>query len=122
LNVAEGEFEYSKPQLTHEELVNLRKIIRLGADFKIVILEGTHMVIPVVRVISHADENTVWMYCMREGDFSFGFGLSEVSSRYHCQCWIGNPITVDSFESFTGGTSGNIVPRRDFEFRLLYRL
>eukprot|EP01124_Arcella_intermedia_P010124 TRINITY_DN16670_c0_g1_i1.p1 TRINITY_DN16670_c0_g1~~TRINITY_DN16670_c0_g1_i1.p1 ORF type:complete len:205 (+),score=26.75 TRINITY_DN16670_c0_g1_i1:29-643(+) len=118
------EFPFAHPsQLTPSELSGLRELLRQGADWKLILTEGTQMVLPIVRAISQASEHTVWMYCMREGNFTLGFALStQGSAEYHGECWLGKPVEVSSFDNFVGGTSGNIVGRRKMLFRLLYKL
>jgi len=118
------EFPVSRKLLTVEELVALRKLAQSGADFKVYFMDQNHAIFPVVRVLSHPDPWTVWMYCMREGDphYTLGFALSTKDKSYHSQCWIGTPVSVTSYDSFFGGTSGSIANTgKDITIRLFYR-
>jgi len=116
------EFKVSKNLLSNGELDALRKLAQNGADFKVYFLDQSQAVFPVVRVLSHPEPSTIWMYCMREGHYTLGFALSASSGGHHCQCWIGPANAVDSFESFFGGTNGSILLYKDISIRLFYKL
>jgi len=122
-NTTWKEFPVSRKLLTEEELTALRKLAQNGADFKVYFMDNYHAIFPVVRVLSHADPATVWMYCIREGSpqYTFGFAFSSKHNSNHSQCWIGTPVTVSSYDTFFTGTTGSIVNAKDITIRLFYR-
>lgn len=78
------------------------------------------MVLPIVRVIVQANQNTMWFYCTREPNYTMGFAISCNASE-HLTYWIGNSVDVKDLNSFLGGTSAINVSKFPASCRLLFK-